>query len=152
MKVVFIQPHWFDKTSKNDVKSIHSITPPLGVLYLAACIKEDGHKSMLIDALAENLSVEQVKSRVLKAKPDIVAMTGTTPQISSAFSVMEAIKEDYEVPIILGGPHATAAPIETKKRCSAIDILVYGEGEIIFTELVNAIEKVRILRKSMDFI
>lgn len=147
MKVVFIQPHWFDKSSKSDVKSIHSITPPLGILYLAACIRRDGHKSMLIDALAENLSVEQVKNRVLKAKPDIVAMTGTTPQISSAFSVIKAIKNESDIPIILGGPHATAAPLETMRKCSEIDILVFGEGELIFPELVNAIEKGSSLEK-----
>lgn len=144
MKVIFIQPNWIDSKRVSDIKSLHSVTPPLGLLYLAACARKEGHKAMLIDALAEQLTSDEVVERVGRSTPDVVALTGTTPQISFAFEVMKKVKalpNGKEIITVLGGPHATAVPAETLKKCDKIDFLVYGEGELTFTELIKALEK-----------
>jgi anaerobic magnesium-protoporphyrin IX monomethyl ester cyclase len=144
VKVIFIQPNWIDSKRVKDIKSLHSVTPPLGLLYLAACARRDGHKVMLIDALAEQLTSEEVAGKVIKNRPDVIALTGTTPQISFAFDVMNKVKarpEGRGIKTVLGGPHATAVPLETMGKCDSIDFLVYGEGERTFTELLATLKK-----------
>ncbi len=43
------------------------------------------------------------------------------------------------MPIVLGGAHATALPVETLERFDTIDYCVYGEGEVTFLKLIELI-------------
>ena len=88
MKVVFVNPPWFKEKEKESVKNLHSITPPLGILYIASFIRQNGHEVSLIDAQAMKLDTNQTVALILEKKPDIVAFTSTTPQITQAFNIM----------------------------------------------------------------
>ena len=106
---------------------------PLGVAYVASSLGRAGFEPRIVDlsfSIQERLNVDAVAKAVLDHEPDAVGISSFTSTVSSAFRVTEAIKkENGSVPIVLGGPHATALPRETLSECSALDGVIVGEGE-----------------------
>src|ERR1044072_998126 len=52
---------------------------PMSILYLAAALEEDGHRAEIYDYNGMNISPEAAAEEALKAKPDIIGITGTSP-------------------------------------------------------------------------
>lgn len=109
-------------------------SPPLGLAYLAAVSEAAGHGVHVHDGDVEDRSLEAV---VRDVTPDVVGITANTTQIMSAWREAERIKSLVDVPIVLGGPHPTTMPEESAAR-PAIDVVVRGEGEMAWLELLSA--------------
>ena len=62
-----------------------------------------------------------------------------THEISRAAEMAESIKAKLDIPAIVGGCHITALPKETLQEFSAFDFGVFGEGEKVIVNLVEAI-------------
>lgn len=93
----------------------------------------------VVDANALRLRSEAIVPLVTGA--DIVGLTAVTPTINTAMSIAHHIKKAYpDLPVILGGPHATLLPEETLVAAPEIDIVVRGEGEETIIELLQALE------------
>ncbi|MHA1131245.1 MAG: B12-binding domain-containing radical SAM protein [Candidatus Helarchaeota archaeon] len=109
--------------------------PSLALEYLAAYIEElPGVTVNILDAKAENLSNVQVEMRIRDFRPDLVGLT--VPVTSAITSVMELAKiaKKYAT-VVLGGWHPTLAVEDTLEK--GADIVVRGEGEFTFRELVE---------------
>ena len=120
--------------------------PPMGLAQLAAVLEQKGYPASIIDANALRLTPEDVVSGVLDA--DFVGLTAMTPTIGMALEIASKIKEtNPELPIILGGAHATLLPEETLTTAPEIDIIVRGEGEETIIELLQALVKKQPLEK-----
>lgn len=130
-----------------------SITPPLGLAYIAAALEAAGHDIDIVDAVAEapetqtryfrgycvGLRLNQIVERI---SPDTSAIgisvifTHEWPIVAKLISL---IKEKYPaIPVILGGEHVTSLP-EFCLITSLSDYLVLGEGEEIVIELLEAL-------------
>ena len=99
---------------------VHKNCESLGIGYISSVLKKDGHKTDLIyDPGAGDVEyslnlinkfVNFEKGIFLKLKrfsPDLIAfscMTNLYPWVSK---LSRKIKEDYEIPIIIGGIHPT---------------------------------------------
>ncbi|PVX27126.1 MAG: hypothetical protein CW716_03900, partial [Candidatus Bathyarchaeum sp.] len=115
---------------------------PLGLGYLAAIIEENGYDVNIIDCQALRLTVEDAKNELQKRKPDLVGFTSTTLTYKSALSIIRAAKEVLpDCLTVIGGSHVTFWDEEALKECPQLDIIVRGEGEVTFLELVKKIEK-----------
>ncbi|MBL7170750.1 MAG: B12-binding domain-containing radical SAM protein [Candidatus Omnitrophica bacterium] len=116
-----------------------AIASPHSLLTVAAPLKARGDCVTIIDARVNRSWKESLKEAI-KRKPlciGISSMTGS--QIGYSLKTMEYIRGlDKEIPVILGGPHATILPEETLRHDS-IDAVVIGEGEETFLELVDAL-------------
>lgn len=113
--------------------------PPLGLAIIAAVLEQDGHTVEILDANALHLNGKEITERVKNA--DVVGITAMTPAVNSAIRIAKEIKrENPELTIILGGPHATILPEDTITKVPEIDIIVRGEGEKTVVELFDAIE------------
>ena len=66
----------------------------------------------------------------------VTALTGE--MINHALDVSRFVKESSSVPVIWGGVHPTLLPEETLKN-KFIDMVVIGEGEKTFHELLKAL-------------
>lgn len=86
------------------------------------------------------ITYNEIEERIKELKPNIIGVSCTTPQISSAEKIFSMIKRiDKNIITILGGPHASVRP----KECIAnsdIDFLVIGEGEYTLLELIQKLE------------
>ncbi|MFW5732550.1 MAG: cobalamin-dependent protein, partial [Planctomycetota bacterium] len=70
--------------------------PPLGVLSLAAYLREQGHHADVIDGVLTAATAEQiaqrVAQRVAEESPDLVGISATTVAVGRAIAVAEAIR------------------------------------------------------------
>ena len=111
---------------------------PLGLGYLASYAREYGkHSPFVID---EN-SGQKIPD-FAKKRPELIGLTSTTPNFPEALkAVREARKVFGNLPVVLGGIHATSLPKLVLEQNPEIDVLVVGEGEKTFLELLNLFEK-----------
>jgi radical SAM superfamily enzyme YgiQ (UPF0313 family) len=114
--------------------------PPLGLLYIGTVLKNSGHELRLVDIDTEGIDEDKFKEIFNKFNPDAVGITSVTPTITDALKWAKISKEIKDVPIILGGIHATIVPQEIIKD-DFIDIVVVGEGELTAIELFKELEK-----------
>lgn len=112
--------------------------PPLGLLSLAAFLRNKGHQVFLIDALNLGISPEKVVEKVKAIGPDFVGITATTSFIASAHECAQEIKKHCgKVTTIIGGSHISAMPVQTIEEFPAFDLGVVGEGEETLLELLE---------------
>ncbi len=117
--------------------------PPLGIAWLAAVLRENGFKDIsLIDSMANRYSNEDIIDLLKKQGPDIIGISFGTQIRFSTFDLARLIKKNFPgVPLVVGGPHPTLTSQDTLENIPEIDIVVRGEGEISFLNLVKEIEK-----------
>lgn len=114
---------------------------PLGLLYLASYLRahQPGHELELIDLRCLKRPYLKLQQRLLNWKPDIVAISALTCEAQSLHDgAAMAKRADENIVVIAGGPHISACTSDVTED-SNIDVLVAGEGERTFTELVSRI-------------
>jgi radical SAM superfamily enzyme YgiQ (UPF0313 family) len=92
---------------------------------------------LLFDADVEDEPIAEVIKRF---DPQVVGITANTPQVKSAWRTAQAVKSVKDVPVVLGGPHASVLPAESAAR-PEVDVVVRGEGEAVWVKLCDLIER-----------
>lgn len=120
--------------------------PPLGLMVLAANIR-DKHKVLILDRNTDpDKKFESFRRTVKMFKPDIVGLTSLTGKgIIDALAISQIVKEE-KIKVVWGGTHASMFPKQTLENAS-IDFVVIGEGEITFKEFLECVEKKNSLSK-----
>ena len=127
---------------------------PLGLAYIAAVLRNDGHDVGVVDALGAapdrmvpegdiwrlGLSPEEIVERI---DPDAQAI-GVTSMWSYSWPIvrelLRRIRERFpSVPIVCGGEHFTATAAHSMSQ-APIDYIVLGEGEETAVALFRALE------------
>lgn len=122
-----------------EFKEEHACSPPIGLAYIAAILRQKGVEVRIIDAKSLNMSHKEVAEIVEKETPELVGVTTFTSQLRSALVTCRQIKEACpNTKVVVGGPHIHPQHQEVIKK-GFIDFCVRGEGEITMLELVNAI-------------
>ncbi len=134
-KILFINPNLRPEGG------LLTVYPPLGILSIAAFLRTNRYDIDVIDADINNQSFQDIENYIRQYQPTIVGITMTTLQCKTVFSLSELIKIKFpEVVIVVGGVHPSALKAEILKQCPHIDIVVIGEGEQTFLELLRTIE------------
>lgn len=132
MKVLFIYPNVHAQVGFN-----------YGLAYISAMLKKHGHTTRLLN-LNEKLykipTDEELKKLVEDFQPGLIGFSVVTPQYPLALRLARLIKGFSNVPILLGGVHATMVPEEVLKQ-DCFDYACVGEGEEAVLELVSRLEK-----------
>jgi len=116
------------------------LTPHLGLMYLEACLRKEGHNVEIIDAGAKNLNVEETVREISQMNPDFVGITSTTVSYRLAKGTIKAIRALMpDVLIGMGGYHPTILP-EFVMKDSEPDFVIVGEGEETLSELFDKLE------------
>jgi len=144
MKVLLIYPpheHMITTNAPELVDQESGIHPPLGLLYVAAYAEaRTSHQIAALDTVASRLSIHDIKGRIEAARPDVVGIQTQTFTLVDAFQTAQAVKRvNPEIHVCLGGPHVNLFPEETIRRAE-VDSVVLGEGEIVFSRLLEALE------------
>ena len=116
------------------------ITPPLGLMYLAASLKKVGHQPLILDFLLEEFDQNSL-FKIITQDFKIIGISAVTPLINKAIFLANLIKKKFpEKIVILGGPHPTLLARETLENCQSIDFIVKGEGEERLNSLIAYLE------------
>ena len=141
---------------------------PLGLTYLAAVLRDKGHKVQIYDADANvdkscridyadleskydeylkgvnNLSHpiwEELRKTLKDIKPELVGINLFTTKLAAGLRAAQIVKTLLSnVPIVVGGPHPSVKAEETLRISPFVDYVIRGEGEVPFSQLVEAIE------------
>lgn len=125
---------------KDNIHAKESLTPSLGLAYTAAYLEKNNIDVKIIDLRLERINSNEFVKKLKKEKPAVVGLTAFTDEIVAAASIARIVKKhDKKILTAVGGPHPTAMPIDTLKEFTDFDIVVIGEGEISFYELVKAV-------------
>ena len=118
-----------------------SVAPPHGLLTVAAPVLKAGYTVKLLDQRVEPVT-RSIIEKYLSHETICVAlsvMTGT--QINYALKLARIAREltNGKVPIVWGGCHPSVMPEQTLEH-DLVDIVVNGEGDESFIELVKALD------------
>ena len=147
MKILFVNPpaeHIITTTQAKYVISERGQAPPLGLLYLASTVKQrTNHDVRIIDCQVNKYTDEQLKQTIARYDPDIVGITTITFLLVDCLNVAKIVKQQEiergkKIYVVAGGPHATIFPSETA-NLDPIDIVLAGEAEFTFIDLINHI-------------
>jgi len=112
---------------------------PLSLLYVAQPLIEQGIDVEIIDQRLEKDFFERVHNRISSDLICIGISCITGPQIEQVIRISEFIRKRTNIPIVLGGPHATLFPEQTLES-GLIDYVVLGRGESPFLNLVRSLK------------
>ena len=127
------------------------VHPHLGLLSLAAVAERDGHVVQIYDpkrlirsgALSYDATVyDRAAQSLLSQRPDAVGFTSLGCSFLFALNVAARLKRhEPELPILLGGPHATMLHREILERFTQFDVIVRYEADEIFPTVLKNLER-----------
>ena len=140
MKVLFVEPPkdiWFVMGEY--------LAPPFGVIQLAAYLEREARDTEIevIDCNAQQIDWRDLEKRIESSNPDVVASSSlaTCNTYAVARTLETAKKANPNILTVTGGQHFTTTAQESLDQYPEIDVIVRGEGELTFTELVRNIKK-----------
>ena len=141
VKVALVYPPYGPVRNEPGIKTVkenYGIFPSLSLLYVAGILERAGCEVLFIDAHAEELSLESTVEKLRAFGPDYVGYTITTYLFFQTMDWIKAIREQVDVPTIVGGVHLSIYPRETLGYPS-IDYAVTGEAERALPEMLHAL-------------
>ena len=140
---------------RNDpYSSIPSI--PLGLVYLSTYLKEQGHSIRILDAFGMapkniwrydtlhdvfGLQIEEIVN-LLGVKNLLIGISvHSGMQHFLAVNLIKAIKNNFSLPVIVGGHHTTS--VGEQFLSVGADAVVLGEGELPLNELIKRVKNGR---------
>jgi anaerobic magnesium-protoporphyrin IX monomethyl ester cyclase len=137
LRVMFIEPPkdiWFVMGDY--------LPPPYGIIQLAAYLEKQTSKILLevLDCNAEKIDWKKMEPQITTFKPDVVACASlATCNTFAVAKTLETAKRIIpDVLTVTGGQHFSAIPQESLQQFPEIDVIVRGEGELTFTDLIKA--------------
>ncbi len=131
------QFQWF-----NEPTYIYPVIPA----YAATLLKLKGYDVFWDDGIAEELSYSQWKERIIKEKPDIIAIETKTPVVEMHWKIIDELKEKLpESKIVLMGDHVTALSCESLEKSEADYIISSGDYDFMLLNLANHLSKNELL-------
>ena len=127
------------------------VHPHLGLLSLAAAAEADGHSVEIYDPKRlikwgelpyDATLYERAALDLLAARPDAVGFTSLGCSLLFALNVAALLKRrEPELPVLLGGPHATMLHRQILERFPQFDIVVRHEADEIFSAVLANLER-----------
>jgi anaerobic magnesium-protoporphyrin IX monomethyl ester cyclase len=153
MKVCLIEPPKFVSLT-NFVSTISM--PPIGLAYIAAAIREEGHEVTVVDAPGSaprsyHLFKDEIRVRgltqdqIVELIPADVQVIGLGCMFTSHWVyVRELVSKIHKLfpdaYLLMGGEHVTGFP-EYSLEQAPLDCVVMGEGEETIAQLLSHVEK-----------
>ncbi|MBI2267168.1 MAG: B12-binding domain-containing radical SAM protein [Armatimonadetes bacterium] len=116
----------------------NNIVPPLGLMYVASALEENGHHVQMFDV---DPSVVDVSEKIEKFRPHLIGFSFLSMTHKKAMDYCGALKARFPGTLFCaGGYHATIFPEETARQME-LDFAVIGEGEETLVEACRAVEE-----------
>jgi len=107
----------------------NGIQESIGIANLSGILKANGHET---DLLLVSHTPDLIGA-ITRYDPGLIAFSALTGVHHSLEQLAIQIKQHFNIPIIVGGPHPTYSPDMIDRP--GIDIICRGEGELAMLEL-----------------
>ncbi|MBN1364213.1 MAG: B12-binding domain-containing radical SAM protein [Syntrophaceae bacterium] len=133
-KILLIKPRFY-------LPEFYTITQPMGLMYIGAVLRKAGHEVKIHDCGSDCRDLRVLRRTITRWKPDFIGVSIIVTELEQTREIMRIIRGILpDVPVTFGGPWPSANPGESLKTFGA-DFVVIGEGELVFPELVEALNK-----------
>lgn len=132
-------PHF--QTKKPEEKTSSYIPFPHFLATAAAVLEAEGEEILLVDGVAEGISVREFIERIKAFSPGLVLLEVSTPSIAYDLEMAGKIKSECKgARIAFSGIHAPMRSEEFLLKNPAVDFVLYGEYEYTLRDLVHCHE------------
>lgn len=132
MKILLLRPH----------SEVPAAPPPIGLMYLAGYLRKyrSHHEVTIHDGRVNLTPPQRMREIISQSKADVVGITSFSMESKEAHQIAGIVKETLpSAKVVLGGPYPSSDPVTAGSDVN-IDFLVFGEGELTFTKLLDALE------------
>jgi radical SAM superfamily enzyme YgiQ (UPF0313 family) len=146
MRIVFVDNLLFEST---EGINRYTLQPHLGLISMIAVVEGAGHEGLLFDPKVEvakgDLKLDEslywrIAKGVLSLEPEVVGFTSLGCNFICTLKVAQYIREwQPELPILLGGPHATVLDRAIMSRFRQFDVIVRNEAELKILPVLEAL-------------
>ncbi len=138
-KVLLIVPPGSLDNAFSELSEARPELPLLGLAYVAAVLRQQGHDVKVVDCAIEGKSFADLAGEIREFRPVVVGMTCYLNNFMGCMEAAKTAKDvDGEITVVLGGPHVTIFP-ESAFESPHVDISVLSEGEVSVCNLMNAL-------------
>lgn len=118
------------------IREANNLVPPLGLLSLAAVLKQNDFAVQVLDA---DFFKEDLSSQVESFAPDIVGVSFLTPGYTRAKHIVKSLKSRLPGALFCSGGYHTSIFPERVLADFDVDFCVVGEGEATFLDVCRRI-------------
>jgi len=137
-RVLLINPGMDVAAGFGEYRKLMEPMPAIGMAYLASAARAAGHQVRVLDNFIANLPPAQVVELVKRLGAEVVGLSMLTPSALSTSQLGRAIREGTKAKVVLGNLHASLFAADLLRE-GAADVIVHGEGEITFPQLIAAL-------------
>lgn len=135
MRVALLLPLFPEATIRLSVRGRGDF--PLGLGYIAACLRRAGHTAEIFIPDNIHMSMKQAWRDLETFKPDLLGLSVLTQNFMEARNVTREAKRRLGCPVVMGGPHPTALPRSTLEGTAGLDAVICGEAELSMLALAD---------------
>jgi len=151
MKVLLVNPPWVvggRKGVRAGSRWPHLKIPeeegympyPFFLGYASSLLKVNNFEVKVIDAIAEDISDDIFRKRIIDYSPDLLLSETSTPSIEQDINLLKELKKEIGCKLALAGPDINLFNKEFLKKYPSVDFVLIGEYEYILLELCHAIK------------
>jgi radical SAM superfamily enzyme YgiQ (UPF0313 family) len=139
MKVLLLIPPTDLSRSYGKLKKFSNPQPSIGIAYIAAVLREDGHAVKVVDAYVNEYNLEDILEIIREFSPDVIGISVLTPSAEVVYEISRNIRSHFpDTIIVMGNMHASLFSDEILSANYA-DFIAHREGELTMTELLKAL-------------
>jgi len=134
--------------SANQEKIPYPVTP-LGLLYIAQSIQNQGVEVSILDLCFSNNISKDIKETLKSFKPDFIGVSirnvdnlsfpGSVSYLPAIRNIVEFLKRNTDAPVALGGSAFSLFPEDILKFMNC-ELGIVGEGEVVFGRLLKEVD------------
>ena len=135
-------PHFRKRTDDGELPRY--IPFPFFLAIAGALLQRRGHEVLLIDGVAEGISIEIFLEKVRQFQPELVFTETSTPSLNYDIEILRRIKTLCpDILTVMAGTHSPVMASEMMKKEELPDFWIAGEYEFSLCDLCDRIEKKR---------
>ncbi len=117
------------------------ILPPLGLGYLASALSRGGHTARIVDLTRTRGDLRDFRAELAAYRPGLVGITAFTSDLPTIEPMCAEVRRTLpDAVTILGGPHASADPLDALESIPSLDAAFRGEAEPAIARLADRVE------------
>ncbi len=137
LRICLLNPDTDRRKTLGWVHRFSTAVPPLNLAWLAAIARQEGHQARIFDQYGIRQDDDSLVTGMVRHGVDVLGVSALTPAMRRTRGIVDAVRR--KVPgtlVVMGNVHPSIFPEATLREGGA-DVVVLGEGEESFREILQ---------------